>query len=260
MVAITDLIEKHPKPVVSVFLVALLLLGLGIFRDYGLSWDESIQRQYGKMVYSYITEGDEEVLGDRHRHYGPVFQVLLYSMEKVFGLEDSRSIYLMRHLATFLVFWVGLLFFCLMCKYLFASWSIGLLGCAFLGLSPRIFAHGFYNPKDIPFTAVFIIGMYTLIRYLDRKTVRAAAVHAVVCAIAIDIRIVGVMLPAITILASGLVAVKYRSIHRETRRIRLSIGVYVPVLIGAVLLLWPTLWRDPIGGFLGAFNEMRRFP
>jgi hypothetical protein len=83
-----------------IFFGVLLALGLGIFRDYGISWDESIQRAYGGMVYNYITTGDQEVLSDRHRHYGAVFQVLLYSLEKSLGLEDSRQIYLMRHLAS----------------------------------------------------------------------------------------------------------------------------------------------------------------
>ena len=47
---------------------------------------------------------------------------------------------------------------------------VGRLGSLFLILSPRIFAHSFYNSKDLAFLSFFIISIYTMVRYLEEKT------------------------------------------------------------------------------------------
>jgi hypothetical protein len=257
---LSDYLESHRKLILWLFFAGLLIIGLAVFRDYGISWDENVQRRYGEMVYSYIAKGEEDIFSDRHRHYGPAFQLLLRSIEEAAGIEDSRNVYLMNHLMTFLLFYVGVVFFYLLCKYLFRSWKIGLLGTLFLVLSPRIFAHGFYNPKDIPFMAVFAVGMFTLTKYLDTKTIGAALVHAAICGIATDLRIVGAMLPALTLLSVFLLSLRYRSRKSEVRRLWVSTGVFIPVLIGVTVLLWPTLWRSPFQRFIEALGEMRRFP
>ena len=57
-----------------VLLIVLTVLGLGLHRDYGISWDEPVQRRYGEKVYRYIAAGDESLLKDRHRVYGPAFE------------------------------------------------------------------------------------------------------------------------------------------------------------------------------------------
>jgi len=249
-------LERHRRLIVIIFFAVLLGLGLAGFRDYGISWDEPNHRLYAEQAYRYVRDGDEELFSTSLKNYGPAFQLLLYSAERTFGLEDSRTIYLMRHLVTFLVFWLGVLLFYLLCKRLFGSWRIGLLGAGFLVLSPRIFAHAFYNPADLPLAMVFIAGIYTLVRYLDTKSVRAAVIHAVVCAIAVDIRVVGLMLPALTLLFMGIAAVEHRFRRGEMSKILLGLAVYIPVFACVTALLWPTLWQGPVRGIIGAFDQM----
>jgi hypothetical protein len=251
---------KYRGTVVFLFFAALFVLGLTIFGDYGMSWDETVQREYGEMVRNYVVGEDDELLSHPRRHYGPVYQIGLVSIEHVAGLEDTRSVYLMRHLVTFIVFWTGVLFFYLLCGRLFGSWKIGLLASALLVLSPRIFAHGFYNPKDIPFMSVFIISMYTLVRYLDRRTFAMVAVHALVSAILIDIRIVGGLIPALTV---GLVvhsALADRRTDHAAGRIILSLGIYVVLLSGFTVLFWPSLWKGPVTGVMEALRVMGHHP
>jgi hypothetical protein len=247
--------------VVPLILFAVLLfIGLGIFRDYGVSWDERVQREYGEKVFNYVTAGDRELFTDRHRYYGPVFEIGLYSLEKTLDLEDTRQVYLMRHLVVFLMFWLGAVFFYLLCKREFKSWKLGILGSCLLILSPRIFAHAFYNSKDIPFMCMFIIGVFTLVRYLDVRSAGRAAAHGIVCALLVDIRIVGVFLPALT---TGFVireALKSRGSRSEIRRIGRTFGLYIVILTALTVLLWPTLWRDPLGNFVRVFEGMRNFP
>ncbi|MFH1311845.1 MAG: hypothetical protein ABIJ00_01330 [Candidatus Eisenbacteria bacterium] len=243
-----------------VFFAVLLFVGIGVFRDYGVSWDERVQREYGEKVYNYVTAGDRELFTDRHRYYGPVIEFALFSLEKALGLDDTRQVYLMRHLVVFLTFWLGAVFFYLLSKRELKSWKLGLLGSGLLILSPRIFAHAFYNSKDIPFMCMFIIGIFTLVRYLDVRSFIRAAAHGVICALLIDIRIVGVFLPVLT---AGFVlreALKSKGTRSELRRIGLTFSLYIVILISLTVLLWPTLWRDPLGNFIRVFEGMRNFP
>jgi hypothetical protein len=238
----------------------LLVVGISVFDDYGVSWDERVQRGYGEKVYSYVTEGDRSLFLDRHRYYGPVFEFVLVAIEKGLDLTDTRDIYLMRHLVTFLVFWLGAVFFFLLCRKVFNSLEAASAGVLLLVLSPRIFAHAFYNSKDIPFMAVFIIGVFTLLRYLDKKSLRSAALHGAVCALLTDIRIVGTLLALLTVLFAGFEVFKNRRAPAEVRRILTSFGICAAVLAGLTVLLWPTLWRDPIHNFVRVFEGMRNFP
>ena len=49
--------------------------------------------------------------------------------------------------------------------------------------------------------AMFIVCMYTLLLYLDRNSSRAALLHGACCAVLVDIRIMGVFVPAVTLIA-----------------------------------------------------------
>jgi hypothetical protein len=254
------MIDRKPLVPVFLFFALLLVVGLIAFKDYGISWDEGVQRQYGERVYRYITQGDERLFLDRHRYYGPVIEGALYSLEQVLGLDDTRDVYLMRHLTIFLIFWAGVIFFYLLCRDELKSWRMGIIGSTFLILSPRIFAHSFYNSKDIPFLVMFIIGVYTLTKYLNRKTLFRAAIHGFACAVLIDIRIVGVLLPALTVLFLVYEIIGRARMRSDVGKIFLSLVVYVAVTVPVTILLWPTLWRDALHNFLRIFEGMRNFP
>jgi hypothetical protein len=254
------LIGKHDWFVPVVFFAILLIIGLRIYDDYGVSWDERVQRQYGSEVGNYITEGDKTLFMNRHRYYGPAFEFFLYGLERTLGLHDSRDVYFMRHLITFLAFWAGTFFFYLLCKREFGSWKVGLLGASFLVLSPRIFAHSLYNSKDVPFMTVFIIGIYTLLLYLEHRSLRGAVIHGAICGLLIDIRIVGTLLVALTLVFAGYEVLRSRRNMRAFKRTLLSLGLYLLTVAGVTVLLWPTLWRDPVHNFIRVFEGMRNFP
>ena len=245
---------------VLVFFAVLLAVGAAVFRDYGISWDESFQRKYGQQVYAYVTEGNPRMLGGPMKYYGPAFELGLFGFERALRLSDTRSIYFMRHFLTFLTFWLGTVFFYKLCRYMFGSWKIGLVGALLLVLSPRMLAESFYNPKDMPFMAIFAISMYTLVRYIDAKTIRWAVAHAIACGILVDIRIVGLLVPVFTI---GFVAFGLVRAHGDAGVVRkyvLSLSAFAVLSAGLIVLLWPTLWHRPVYHLVQAFKEMSHYP
>jgi hypothetical protein len=256
---INVIIEKKYKIFVVLFFVAYLFIGLLIVGDYGISWDETTQRDYGKIVFKYIWSGDLTLLSNYNRYHGPFFTTFLYHIEKAFNLTDNtRASYIMRHIATFLLFYTSVFFFYKIIKYKFKSWKLGLLGSLFLILSPRIFAHSFYNPKDIPFLSMFIICSFTLIRFLNKKSYLSSIMHSLTCAILIDIRILGIVIILITIIFYLLDICVIKK--DRTKKSVISLIIFIILFLGLTILFWPVLWENPINHFFRAFSEMSSYP
>jgi hypothetical protein len=251
-------VEKRRRWIVAGFFLALLLVGAASFRDYGIPWDEPYERMNAIHTVWYLFTGNAAVLDGPAKYHGPALELPLVLLEKLFGVTDLRRVFFMRHFVCFLIFWAGVLAFYRLAASRLRSWRLGLLGALFLALSPRVFADSFYNSKDIPCMVLFIVAAGTLLRYLDRKTMGRALVHAAACAVLIDVRIMGVVMPALTALFFVLDEAT-TSGHEERRKAWVSLGAYALVLAGLVWLFWPLLWRDPLVQFAEAFRQRKNF-
>ena len=122
----------------------------------------------------------------------------LVAAERLLGLEDSRAIYLSRHLAAHLLFLAAGFFAWLLVYRLFGNRIIALLAMLLFLLHPRIYAHSFFNTKDLPFLSMFMIALYLAHRAFRRDSVWAFALCGAGAALLMNIRIMGVMLvPAV---------------------------------------------------------------
>jgi len=251
---------RKSRIIVAVFFAVFLAVGLSIVKDYGVSWDGPLQRMTGLITYNYITEGDQSLFFHRDRFYGMVFELFLVSLEKMFGLNDIRPVYLMRHTVTFLVFYISVIFFYLLCRDHFKDWKKGLLACLFLVLSPRIFAHAFYNSKDLTFLSVFIISVYFMIRYIKNPSSLNAVIHGFVSAVLIDVRILGVMIPAYTFIFLVLRMILTGQGIKYTMKTCVSFLIYMVSLTFFTVLFWPFLWEDPLKYAVESFKRMSKFP
>lgn len=260
MKAIRSFIEERHVIIVSVFFAVFLCIGLIIFKDYGISWDEPLLFERNKAILNDIFEGKEvSIPSYMGRYHGSAFEIALIFIEKALGMSgDIRTTYLLRHLVIFLFFYIGVIFFYKMCEYIFRDWKIGLLGSIFLILNPRTFADSFYNSKDIPCMVFFIVSMYTLMKYLDKKTISRAFIHGLASAFLIDIRIAGILVPFFTI---TFLAIDTLTTHKESIKKNTGSGViYIASLITFTWIFWPVLWRRPIYHFIHALTQMSHYP
>jgi hypothetical protein len=124
-------------------------------------------------------------------------------------------------------------------------------------LSPRIFADSFYNPKDIPLLVIFIISTYTLLLLYEKPNILTAAVHAATSAAAVATRIIGVMVPAITI-AVLIFSLFARKRENKFKYVLISL-FYLACTSGFTVLFWPVLYFEP-AVFIQSFQYMRDFP
>ena len=269
--------------VLPLLLAGLVSLGVVVHDDYGVGWDDENNSMYGNLTLDYVRQlfelVDERsyrlrygrqldelpafwspVNGRFAKTHGPIFEVLLVALERQLPMEDVRDQVLFRHLCINLVFCAGVCFFFLLIRRLFSSWRVGLLAALLLVLSPRIFAHSFYNSMDIPFLSVYIACTYTLLRYLERTTLRNALVHGLACGVLISTRIAGIIVPAITV--GFLVLELYFSRSRKVYlgRATISLLAYAILMVLVVVCAWPMLWTDPLGNFVSAFKVSANDP
>ncbi|MFC1831013.1 hypothetical protein ACFL0S_03215 [Thermodesulfobacteriota bacterium] len=247
--------DRAGRFLVPTFFLLFWILGVSIFDHYGVSWDERRQHKIAQLVVSYIFDGNDSLLQDPHpKYHGPVVPLILGVVRMSLDIVDRQQGILLWHLANFHFFYFGVVFFYLLCLRKFNDWKIGILGCLFLILSPRIFAHSFYNHKDIPFLAFFIISIFTLLKLTDKPTVYRIVIHALVCGILIDIRIMGILVPLITVF---LLAID--PIFEPEKEKRKGLVLFVKKVLIFLFLLslftvlfWPSLWKDPFNEFISA--------
>jgi hypothetical protein len=264
-----DLNKGIKYALVALFFLALLVLGLSVYRDYGISWDEANQRLTGAVTVKYLaemfhiptsiapwTQGVPSLAEYRDRDYGVAFEAPAFVLEKLFRLTDSRDIYMFRHLLTFLVFLGGVYAVYRLSERRFLDWRAGLLPALFLILTPRFFAESFYNSKDMVFVAVFAVAMNTAVSFVLQPRLKTALMHAFATAVAIDVRIMAILLVAVSVLL-----LLIRVIRRELQfsRTCLVLGVYMIVASALVILMWPYLWSNPPLRFWEAFRHMKHF-
>jgi Dolichyl-phosphate-mannose-protein mannosyltransferase len=253
---------------VVLFFAGLLALGLAIHRDYGISWDEPLQRFTGAVTVKHLAErfapslvrGEAvrlPALGDYvDRDHGTAFEAPAVALEALLGLSDKRDIFMFRHLLTFLVCFLGVIALWRLATRRFADWRLGLVAALLLVLSPRLFAESFYNSKDAVFMAAFAIALNTAVAFVLNPGVRTALLYALATGFAIDIRVMAVILPVASI---AVLILRLARGELPVRRTLVAGAVYLPAAFVAAVAMWVWLWSDPIGHFLEAFASMAKF-
>ncbi|MFD2785671.1 ArnT family glycosyltransferase [Hymenobacter rubripertinctus] len=255
---------------VGAFFGLLALLGVALHRDYGVGWDEQLDRLNGIINAKYVALRLAPALARRQATFaqipamsenqdadhGVLYQLPLVVLEKVVGVEDSRDVYFFRHLVIWLTCVAGTYaLYRLAARYL-GSGGWGLAVAAALVLSPRMFAESFYNYKDLVFLGFFTLAVGTLLRWLRRPTWARAAGHALAVGAAIDVRTMGVLLVGLTLGFAALEGWSRPAIRRELAG---QLLLFFPLLAGVVVAGWPYLWEQPGPHFLAAFRSFSHY-
>jgi hypothetical protein len=257
------------------FFLFYLSLGLSIYKDYGVSWDEPVQRDIGIVSAKYVTSifipsynPPEYTRVPSLREcpdckYGAIFDLFMYVGDVVLGYSDNmpEQCFYFRHLCTFLLFFVSTIFFFLIINNRFNNWAIGLTGTLFLILSPRIFADSFYNDKDIVFLSFFIIAIYFFIQFLNTKNNMNAFLFALSSALMVDTRITGVFVPFLAVIMSLIDFIKAKhSSFVDVIKGLVPLFTYLAYFSILTVLFWPYLWENLLRNFVDAFLYMAKYP
>ena len=257
---------------ILILLVISLLVGVFTFQDYGMTWDEGLYYGYGEAIgYAYsIPErlsGDFDLnraygpsIGD-HRNRGPAY--LLFAripVNALHALTDVDKVALW-HLMNFITFLIGILYFYkLSLRWLKPESAFG-ASLLYL-LQPLLWGHAFINPKDPPYTTIFIATLYYGFKMVDQLSIAEASekksvswqqilLVGILIGLATNLRIIAPML--------GILLIFY-AFTKKSFKILLY---FIPVALIAIFvtyLTWPYLWDAPIARFTEVLTLMSNNP
>ena len=244
--------------------IIIFIIGYYAYDDYGIGIDEDNSRVNGFVSLKYIYEifninflneinniKLENISNYGEQGNGVVFDLPLAFLEIFFNISDFRDQFLIRHFASFIIFYISLIYFYKIILDRNSSRFLALLGVLFLFFSPRIFAQSFFNPKDIGFMSLCIIDLYYGIKFLEKKNLKSSLVFSLISGLTIGFRIVGLIIPLIIILFAWI---------DQLRNKELYIKKYLPLIILIlslpffITIFWPYLWSDPFNNFINAFK------
>ena len=243
-----SLLSRAPFWAQAIAICALFAIaGLASLDAYGVTWDEVAQRRIASANADYIITGNTGGLGLYYRdfrYFGIAFEMPLLLAECALGLQDSRDIFIARHLLTHIFFIAGG-FVCGMLAYrmLGSRWAALLAMLMFL-LHPRLYAHSFFNSKDIPFAAMLLITLYLAHRAFRRDTLGAFLLCGIVAGLAINIRPFALMLPPLLLAMRALDL--WQAGKGERKRILASAGIFLSATLATAYIIHPYYWENPL--------------
>lgn len=252
------------------FFIGFFILGNIIVDDYGLGFDDEIQEVHGWVSYDYINEvigmdtvpkapKEKPLMEYLHRSYGVVFQLTAVYLEKIFGQSTFIERHLLRHQMVFYLFFLASIFFYRILNRQFGNQYLALAGTLMFILSPRIFGHAFFNIKDSVLLSFFVFGLASFFRYLDNPSIRNGIAHALICGLAVNIRVVGIILPVLSVIwiIVYFLAAKDKKAFWNTWKISFgSFAILTPVFI---IAFWPYLWESPLKNFVESYTTMGNY-
>ena len=240
-----------------------LLVGLALAGDYGIGPDEVNQRRIAEANLNYVLGRADSVAAGlslySDRTYGVAFELPLLLAERALRLEDPYYIHRLRLTLTHLFFILGAFCCYRLAWRLFDNRLIALFALLLYLLHPRIYAHSFFNSKDLPFLSMFIVALYLLERAFRRDTIGAFVLLGVAVGLLTNLRIMGAMLLPAVIAMRGL-DLFHAKTGPERKGIMLTGGLFA---LAAGLTLYaatPYAWANPLDYLAYALTQTAQHP
>ena len=239
-----------------------VLAGLAVLDDYGVASDETDeagQRSNAMMTLDYVMGRSNALLHHKNRMYGIVVEAPLLWTERALGLQDSRARYLWRHLLRHLLFLTSGLGCAALVFRLYGRRSLALCALGLYLLHPRLYAHSFFNPLDVPFLNLFMLTLLLIHWAFRRDDSAAFALCGAGVGLLINARLMGFLLFG-AVLALRACDFAYAADRAARRRVVRTSGLFVGTSALALYATLPYLWSDPIGRLVEVLAQAAEFP
>lgn len=143
--------------------VAMPLMSL----DAGMSGDEGYNVEQGRNVVNWFESNGADTTCFSYqnmKYYASSPDVITEYVNRKCGIEN---IHVTRHIFNAMTGWVAILSVGLIACML-GGFRAGVFAMLLLFLSPRFLGHTFNNPKDIPFAAAVIVGVYGMFLFFKQ--------------------------------------------------------------------------------------------
>lgn len=264
-----------PRLLAALALLAMLVVGRYTYRDYGITVDETWERETSLINYQYIVKtllGKDlnlfptQLENYRERYYGAALQLPTVLVEHLTGFTmPPRDIFMMRHLWIFVICMIGNTCFYLFLERVFRNRWYALLGFLMLALYPRFWGEQFTNIKDMVFMATCCWALLATALSLDHEGKwRWELLSALLFALCANARIIGFLFPSLLfgyrVLRDGILAPVWKEggarrfltrLARHTLAFLLMLACYV--------LVTPAAWASPARYIIEAFFKFSNY-
>ena len=253
--------EKKERKIILVVFIGLILVGLLAVDGFGINVDENPEidiarmdlKEYvrlffgeGSKFYRYMDGLIGNLMDSVEIDHGeavlyPV--VVLVSVLRVLGRADLGM--LSYHMYIYVLFLFGLLAAYEVGKYLTGRWFYGLMTACCLGLNPLLFGMSFINNKDMSMLSLSCICIWFGIQFVEKKTWKWTVLWAIVTALTINMRIVGLVY-------LGLIGLLYLYEFWTCNRDRTTFLKGLTALLVTVVVfvaITPATWYSLVGYF-----------
>lgn len=253
--------DKIIRILIFLFFMGMFLAGLAVTKDYGQHCDENNQfvlvhanmKEYMKQLAPknwqaelmkwYDDRGIAEISASENQDHG----IAVYYPMAPFLLTEQISHGLMLLLwnsYTFCLFFLGVTALYFIGKKLFLSRRAGLAAALLFYLTPRMFAEGHYNNKDVILLCLALASVWMGLEFVERKEYRYAVLMAVAAAFAANIKIVGAW-------PFGLMGIAYlweltRKKEWNSRNFSVGLSAVIGFLV-VYIAITPACWSNPAG-------------
>lgn len=263
--------QKAPALWVALFFAVLTLLGLLACGDYGLPLDGPSEqvilqenlKEYAVQLFGaesvaargYDTLGINRASESIERDHG---QAAYYLAAPLLSLRESdpRLFTVLWQAYAWLWFMAAVVASYVLCRSLGLSRVLACAAALMFYLSPRFFAEGHYNNKDIVLLALTLCTLAAGVRFLQKPVFRRALVFALFGALAANTRIIGLFVFGATGLCILVSLIARRALHGKA----LTGGLLaVAGFLLMYALLTPAFLADPAGFLSHVVNNAASF-
>lgn len=262
--------EKTAKAAVAFFFALLMLLGLWTVNDYTGSYDELAEQAIlASNLKEYALALKKAGLASDYwlkKDVVPISQ----SIEKDHGIcgfylyglmlpaiehnETARSV--LWSVFNWMWFMAGVWSLYGIARHLGLSRWTACASALLLYLSPRFFADGHLNNKDVVLLCLMLVTLWQGARFLEKNTLVRGVLFSLAGAMAMNTKIVAVI--AWGVVMAALVLKTTLEKRWNGKAIWTVFGTACAFML-AYLILTPAMWQDPVGFFPYLFGNAAAF-
>ena len=260
--ALRDTVAALLRHRLALIALAVFLPAGGVFFNYEVNPDQATLRVVGIANLEYLL-GDAELFLDLgefvFNFYGAALLTPLILVERALSIEESRHVFISRHmLQHFFFLTAGLFAYFLACR-LFKSSRLTLFAMLVFLLHPRVYGASFGSSKDIPFASMFMIALFLTHRAFRKDTLWAFALLGAGVGVLTNLRIMGVVLLA-GVLAMQALRLLTASNGEARKRVLLNGGSFALAAGLASYILLPYLWPEPVTRVVEWWTTLSQHP
>ena len=261
--------DRLIRSLTVVIFVILFILGMSNISGYGLPIDEPTEQRIllmnikeyseiaGISLRNPVFNGIKRISESIEQDHGIAAYYLFTPILMFTGLDSLTCMYVW-HVYTYLLWFLGVIALYAILKEIARNRWTPLIGILLYFFTPRMYAEGHYNNKDIVLLSLVLIMLAFAVRIVKRWKDRDIIGFAIASGFLMNCKIIGIAIWGLTgLFAIGYVFREFGKTQQGKRFSDLGLSAILSLIIFFVLT--PAMWRLPVGYIQYCISNATRF-